>query len=632
MGIEIRDRHEGVIPSAAREPIVYGPRNESSLASARDDESMTRALRRIPFALCVAASPLAAQVPARIDTAVAVPMRDGIVLRADLYRPPGSDRSPTLVYRTPYGRTETPADPIVLAAVRRGYAVVLQDVRGRYGSGGVFQPYQQEGRDGYDTIEWAARQPWSNGSVGTYGLSYPGAVQWLAAVEQPPSLRAMVPAMTFSRPESFWYSGGVWDGSWLDWTWLNIAPDLRRRLRAAGPKTDEEVARSWDQDRGAARRHRPLLDLPNFKGVAPWYYEWMRHPPGDRYWSFAKLAGRYDRVDAAVLNLSGWFDEAYGPIGAVENFQGAGRARPFDRLRASSERSEWALVLGPWTHGGVQRSKAGDREFGPEAALDYDRLVLDWMDRHLKGVDSVSTGAPVRVFVMGSNQWREADRWPFPGTRADTMYLAGTREGGEGRRGGGGARQLVRRPPADSGVETVIRSDPANPVTDPFEGKFGAHDYRGLTAGPSIAVFETVPFSAPVEIIGRVVVELSVSASVPDFDLWVQLYDVAPDGTGWNLSTPGTALQRASYRDGGPERKLVRPGQTVRLRMDRLITANRFLVGHRLRVIITPQFHPLFSVNPQTGAQEFESDSVRAGEIRIGRASWIALPVVPASE
>ena len=537
-------------------------------------------------------------------------MRDGVVLRATLYRPATAGRFPTLVYRTPYNRT-APADPIVLAAVRRGYVVMLQDVRGRYGSGGVFQPYQQEGRDGYDTIEWVARQPWSNGAVGTFGLSYPGAVQWLAAVERPPSLRAMVPAMTFSRPESFWYSGGVWDGSWLDWTWLNIAPDLRRRLGAQGPKTDEEVATSWDQDRGAARRHRPLLDLPDFKTVAPWYYEWMRHPPGDKYWSFAKLPGRYDRVGAAVLNLSGWFDEAYGPIGALENFQGAGDA----------------LVLGPWTHGGVQRSTAGDRDFGPTAAVDYDGLVLDWMDRHLKGVDSVQTGAPVRVFVMGSNRWRDADRWPFPGTRADTMYLVGQRVKGE-KRGSGAAGQLARHLLSGTKVETVIRSDPANPVTDPFEGKFGAHDYRALTPGSSVAVFETAPLRAPLEIIGRVEFELVVSASVPDFDVWVQLYDVAPDGTAWNLSTPGTALQRASYRDGGPERKLVPAGKTVRLRMDRLITANRFLAGHRLRLVVTPQFFPLFSVNPQTGAQEFESDSVRAGEIRIRAGSQIVLPVV----
>jgi putative CocE/NonD family hydrolase len=134
-------------------------------------------------------------------------------------------------------------------------------------------------------------------------------------------------------------------------------------------------------------------------------------------------------------------------------------------------------------------------------------------------------------------------------------------------------------------------------VADPFDGRFGAHDYRTLVPGPSIAVFETEPLATPLEVIGRVAVELSVSASVPDFDLWVQLFDVSPDGTAWNLSTPGTLLQRASHRDGGPERRLVPPGETVRLRMDRMVTANRFLPGHRLRVVITPAFAPEFSVN-----------------------------------
>jgi uncharacterized protein len=559
----------------------------------------------------VGASPLTAQAPVRIDTGLAVPMRDRVVLRADLYRPLGAARVPVLVYRTPYSRTEAPPDPLVLAAVRRGYAVVLQDVRGRYGSGGVFEPYRQEGRDGYDTIEWAARQPWSSGAVGTFGLSYPGAVQWLAAVESPPSLKAMVPAMTFSTPETFWYSGGVWDGSWLDWTWLNIAPDLRRRLGVGGPQTDEDAARSYDSEVAAARRYRPLLELRDFKGVAPWYYEWMRHPPGDAWWSFARLPRRYDRVHAAVLNLSGWFDEMYGPSGAVENFEGAGDA----------------LVLGPWTHGvaETQSRKAGDRDFGPSAALDYNGTVLAWMDRYLKGVDSATHYPSVRVFVMGSNRWRSADRWPFPGTRPDTLYLE--------RRRGGKTGRLVKRPPVAAAGETLLDSDPAHPVTDPFKGSFGAHDYRSLKPSPSVAVFETAPFAKPMEIIGRVVIELAASASVPDFDLWAQLYDVAPDGTAWNLSTPGTALQRASYREGGPERKLVKEGESVQLRMDKLVTANRFLKGHRLRVVITPSFAPLFSINPQTGAQEFESDSVRAGEIRIGqgagRVSLIVLPMVP---
>ena len=559
------------------------------------------------LALSSTALPLHSQTPTRVDTGVAVPMRDGVVLRADLHRPDRGGRFPVLVYRTPYGRRETPTDPLVLAAVRRGYAVLLQDVRGRYGSGGVFQPYRQEGKDGYDTIEWAARQSWSNGSVGTFGLSYPGAVQWLAAVERPPSLRAMVPAMTYSRPESFWYSGGVWDGSWLDWTWLNIAPDLRRRLDVAGPRDDEEVARSWDRDGPAARRYRPMLELPDFKGVAPWYYEWMRHPPKDSWWNWATLEGRYGQVEAPVLNLSGWFDEAYGPVGAVENFQGAGDA----------------LVLGPWTHGGMHRSKAGDREFRPSSRLDYESVVLDWMDRHVKNVDSAPMGPPVRVFVMGANRWRTADRWPIPGIRLDTMYLLTGKNSRE-------VGKLARGSQPGARSEAVIRSDPSHPVSDPFKGRFGAHDYRALEPDPSVAVFESEPLAMPVEIIGRVVVELAATATVPDFDLWVQLYDVAPDGTAWNLSTPGTALQRASYRDGGPQRRLIQPGETVRLRMDRLVTANRFLPGHRLRVVVTPQFYPLFSVNPQTGSQEFESDSVRAGEIRVGYSSLIVLPVVKA--
>jgi putative CocE/NonD family hydrolase len=542
-------------------------------------------------------------------------MRDGVLLRADVFRPDSGGRYPILVYRTPYNRDELPnGSPLVQAAVGRGYAVVLQDVRGRYQSGGTFDPYFQEGRDGYDTIEWAARQPWSNGRVGTFGLSYPGAVQWLAAVEGPPSLRAMVPAMTYSTPENFWTAGGVWDGSWLDWTWLNIAPDLRRRMGLPGPTTDSAAEVAWARDGAEARRFRPMLRLPQLEGVTPWYFEWMRHPPGDRWWDPVRLAGKYPRVNAAVLNLSGWFDEMYGPSGAIENYAAAGDA----------------LMLGPWTHGvgPVQSRKAGERDFGAAAALDYDGTVLAWMDRHLKG-DSSAKSPGVRVFVMGADRWRSADRWPWPGARGDTMYLGAGAEG----RGGAGMGKLGRQAPDGGGAETVLQSDPSRPVTDPFGGRFGAHDYRALRPGPGVAVFETDPFRGPLEIIGRVEIELAASATVPDFDLWVQLFDVAPDGTAWNLSTPGTAVRRASYRDGGPARKLVAPGETVRLRMDNLITANRFLAGHRLRVVVTPAFAPVFSLNPQTGGLEFDSDSVRAGEIRIGqspgRRSWIVLPVVP---
>jgi uncharacterized protein len=566
------------------------------------------------FSLCSGPAPLEAQTPVRVDTAISIAMRDGVVLRADVFRPEASGRSPVLVFRTPYNRDEHPnGSSLVQAAVRRGYAVVLEDVRGRYQSGGTFNPYFQEGRDGYDTIEWAARQPWSDGRVGTFGLSYPGAVQWLAAAEGPPSLRAMVPAMTYSTPENFWTAGGVWDGSWLDWTWLNIAPDLRHRLGLAGPATDAEAEAAWAREGAEARRFRPMLRLPQLQGVAPWYFEWMRHPPGDRWWDPVRLTGKYQKVSAAVLNLSGWFDEMYGPSGAAENYAAVGDA----------------LILGPWTHGvgAVQSRKAGERDFGADAALDWDGTVLAWMDRHVKGDSSVESPG-VRVFVMGANRWRSAERWPWPGVRGDTMYLGARARG----RTGAGLGSLTRRAPDAGDGETIIESEPSRPVSDPFGGRFGAHDYRALGPGADVAVFETAPFTTPLEIIGRVTIELAASASVPDFDLWAQLFDVAPDGTAWNLSAPGTAVRRASYRDGGPARKLVAPGETVRLRMDKLITANRFERGHRLRVVVTPAFAPVFSVNPQTGGVEFDSDSVRAGVIRIGhsagRASWIVLPTV----
>ena len=158
-----------------------------------------------------------------------------------------------------------------------------------------------------------------------------------------------------------------------------------------------------------------------------------------------------------------------------------------------------------------------------------------------------------------------------------------------------------RRPPRRGKTETVIRSDPAKPLADPYDGDYGSHDYRKLPGKKGVAVFETAPFTEAYEMAGEVLAEISASATVPDFDLWCQLYDVAPDGTAWNLAAPGTGLLRASYRDGGPERRVLRQGEVVRLRIGPLVTANRFLPGHRLRIALSTAFFPLFSVNPQTG-------------------------------
>jgi len=232
---------------------------------------------QVLFVIAALTCAIAQQPPTRdfiLEQNVAIPMRGGVLLRADILRPKGEGPFSVLVYRTPYGKHFAQKEYTIFhRAVQRGYAVVIEDVRGRYASDGEFRPYENEGRDGFDTIEWAAKQAWSNGNVGTFGLSYPGAVQWLAAVESPPHLKAMVPAMTFSTPRNFFYASGTWDMSWIEWIWDNIAPDVRARKNLPGAKTWEEAIAAWKQ--AAPRMLNTLLlkQLADLRGVAPYYYD-----------------------------------------------------------------------------------------------------------------------------------------------------------------------------------------------------------------------------------------------------------------------------------------------------------------------------------------------------------------------
>jgi putative CocE/NonD family hydrolase len=551
---------------------------------------------------------------------VAVAMRDGVVLRADVVLPSASGRFPTLVYRTPYSKQLALKEGSTFEkAVARGYAVVIQDVRGRYASDGDFSPYQNEGHDGYDTIEWAARQSWSDGNVGTFGLSYPGAVQWLAAVENPPHLKAMVPAMTFSTPRNFFYSGGVFDGSWLDWIWFNIAPDARRRKNLPGLQTRKEAAASWKQDHERLQNFLPLRDLPDLKQVAPFYYEWLSHPPTDPWWDWAELRNKYDRVHAAVLNFSGWYDEAYGPDGATTNFNGLLAAR------RSEKDPRTHTMIGPWTHGGQDESKSGERDFGPSAPIDYDELILCWMDHHLRNIDNgVDREKPVRLFVMGDNAWRDEDSWPL--ARAKETYYYLNTSGSASRIGTLNSSLLM---PAARTSELV--SDPAHPLTDPYT-EYGAHDYRAFAGRDDVLVFDTMPLQADTEVTGPIRAEIFVSADVPDFDLWVRLLDVAPDGTAFNLMSPGLDILRASYRNASLKPELLTPGKVYLLNLDRMLTSNVFRAGHRIRVQISAAFSPHFSRNLQTGESEIASSQTQLGHIRIyhdaEHSSRIVLPII----
>ena len=557
-------------------------------------------------------------VRVHVDRDVAVPMRDGVVLRADIYRPSGDGKFPVLVFRTPYGKHDAArSDGIHEKAVARGYAVVMQDVRGRHASDGHFNPYRQEGADGYDTIEWAAGQAWSDGRVGTYGLSYPGAVQWLAALEAPPHLVAMAPAMTFSSPRRFFYMSGIFDRSWLPWIYENIAPDARRRL---GVPEDGDAEAKWQAVAGDYQSWLPLRDLPWLRREAPYYFEWLSHPPEDAWWDWAELRGRYGQVTAAVLNFSGWYDDAYGVEGAATNFNGLRQAR------SGQGGARTQLVLGPWDHGAPSSTdgRTGELDFGPNAAFDYDGWVLDFHDHYLRGIaNRYSRQAPVRYFVMGANEWRDAGSWPPPADRVETLYLDSTIDAG--------VRRLSARLPAIAGSRSDFIADPRHPVVDPHDSP-GPHDDGALASRQDVLTFDSEPLAADLTVAGNIIALIHASCDCRDFDLWVRLQDVHPDGRAFNLMGPGNDVLRASYRDPEKGRQPVEPGRIYELRFPVMMTGIRFARGHRIRAQVSASFDPHLSRNLQTGESEVVSAESRPATITIhhgvDHSSKLLLPVL----
>jgi uncharacterized protein len=541
-----------------------------------------------------------------VEEIVDVPMRDGVMLRADLLRPARDGHFPVLIYRTPYGRKSAATEYTTFQrAVQRGYAVLIQDVRGRYDSGGEFRPYENEGRDGFDTIEWAARQNWSTGDIGTFGLSYPGAVQWLAAVNNPPHLKAMVPAMTFSSPQNFFYAGGTWDLSWIEWIWDNVAPDVRVKKKLPGPRSYAEAEEAWKKKGSKMLADVPLEKLAELRGIAPYYYDWLSHPPEDRWWNWAELRDKYANVHAAVLNLSAWYDDNYGPEGATTNFAGLLRSR------VSEPDIRTHLLLGPWVHGvdSTKTVRSGDRKFAPAAAIDYDEVVLRWMDHYLRGINNgVDKEPAVRYFVMGRDEWRESNSWP-PAAKMTPYYL-------QARTAAEPTGSLSTSVPQDANRSSAFLSDPEHPVENKYSFS-GAHDYSYLIARDDVLTFDSAALQQDTEVTGPIQAEIYMGCDCRDADLWVRLLDVAPDGTAFNLMSPGLDVLRASYRDQKQGRQLLQAGRVYLIRLNNLITGNVFKKDHRLRVQISASFFPNFSRNPQTGDSERTSAHFQKARVTI---------------
>lgn len=568
---------------------------------------------------------------------IPVPMRDGVRLATDLYRPVAGGPFPTLLARVPYNKDLlavlvllTP-DPLRLAGA--GYAVVVQDCRGCFQSEGSLVPFAHEGTDGADTLRWAAAQPWSNGMAGMIGGSYLGAAQWLAAAEAPETVQALAPFITSDQFHTPWtYQGGAFQlGFILYWALGYFAlPALHRRL-GEGRATMAEV--------GAAVRalgridelywRLPLAAAPELAATAPFYAEWLAHPSPDAYWRELTGPVPYERVLAPTLNIGGWYDIFLA--GTLASYAGMRERGGSDEARRPG------LLIGPWSHGNWLGTFP-ERDFGLLAGVDAADLAgaqLRWFDYWLKGEENGLPGdSPVKIFVMGADQWREEEDWPLPDTRYRRLYLRGGGRANSLDGDGALAWELPGDEPPDSYVYDPLDPTPTCGGATLLPGaqasvNGGPRDQRAVEARADVLVYSTPPLEAPLEVTGPLRLVLFASSSARDTDFTGKLVDVFPDGRALILTD---GILRARYRDGEPAP--LEPGVVYELRIDLVATANLFRAGHRLRLEVASSNFPRFDRNTNTGgviAAEGEADCVVAVN-RVfhdrARPSHLILPII----
>lgn len=531
-----------------------------------------------------------------------VPMRDGVQLRADVYRPQAAGRYPVLLQRTPYNRELWPITAMTLDPVRAaaaGFVVVIQDVRGRWASeGDVFFPYRDEQRDGHDSVNWAAAQDWSSGHVGCYGLSYMGGTSWLAALGGPAALKAISPTTApcdFWR-NHFWRGGALNIGLLAMWSMRAIGPTALIRSRpdpaAFFPLLQQLVDDMDDFDQ--VLRQLPLERFaptrPDDERFVPFFYEMMRHAEPDDWTRSLLVAGRHADVKVPSLSIAGWHDLLLA--GDLEHFKSM-------REHAGSEvaRRESRLIIGPWAHA-MFHNVVGEVDFGFRAnglfldlKEDLTRLQLRWFDRWLKQDGAGDPEAPVKIFVQGKNRWRDEQEWPPARAQITPWYLNGD---------GSFARERTR-------VDHPTRSyvyDPNDPCPTcggtlllPTQYTPGPVNQASVMARRDVLNYTSTPLAADLEITGALRAVLYVATSGRDTDFMLKLCDVHPDGRTLNVCD---GVLRLSLRDG-QTRQLVEPGAMLRIEIDLWSTAMLFKAGHRLRVLVTSSDFPRYDRNPNTG-------------------------------
>ncbi len=590
---------------------------------------------------------MASQTSQQIITEFDVParMRDGTTLRANIYRPVGEGQWPVLLTRLPYGK-DFPLGSAILdpsQVARRGYVVIVQDTRGRFASEGAWEPMLNEALDGVDTIEWAAKLPYSDGNVGMYGASYFGFTQWVAAVHQPPALKAMVPFVTWNDPlNGITFRGGALELGLLASWQLSVGLNVITRRHANDPKALGQAIYLWAQETDMLGPQGywslPLKEFAPIKqqDIAPAFFEPIESPMSRELAEPMTILGKHENVRVPTLNTGGWYDIFLQDT--INNF------RIMREHGSTPQARQSKLLIGPWTHGG-QLNPIGELNFGFGAStafidlqIDFMSMQVRWFDHWLKGRDTgMLNEAPIKLFVMGANVWRDEQEWPL--ARAiETRYYLHSRGHANSLHGDGSLDPNV--PGAEPSDQYAY--DPANPVITRGgallmtpEFRAGPFDQRPTEGREDVLVYTTPALEQDVEVTGPILVHLWAASSAPDTDFVARLVDVYPNGYAQNLTD---GIIRARYRNfaGGEAPTLIEPGRAYEYEIDLWSTSNVFKAGHRIRLDVTSSNFPRWDRNPNTG-HDFGVDA----ELTVAHQtilhdsehpSYVTLPIVPVTK
>ena len=554
------------------------------------------------------------QYDVEMDLNVRTPMRDGVELSSDIYKPRARGPFPTVLFRTPYSNNSDVMIARARSLANSGYACVLQDIRGRWDSDGDYYPFVNDGVDGYDTQEWIGAQEWSNGKIGMAGGSYVALVQWQSAVHGSKYLTCMAPRVIATD----FFGGLVFPGGAFQ---LNV-------LITWGMRTNGRTGQSIEyHDWTEAFRHLPMVQMDRLAGRdLDFWKDWIEHPTYDDYWKAMDVEGRWGEIAAPAFNMGGWYD-LYAPD-SFTNFNGL-------RLHGGTpEARQSKLIVGPWPHGLSESSKTGDVDFGAGSLADLDGMETRWFDYWLKGIDNgIVDEPPLRLFIMGVNEWRDEHEWPLARTDWQKWYL----HSGGGANSVRGDGRLSLDAPAEEQADRFVY-DPRFPVQTMGGANccsshivpWGPYDQRNVEMRTDVLCYTSAPLDRDMEVTGPIRAVLYAATDGPDTDWTVKLVDVAPNGYAMNLCD---GILRARYRESRTDPTLLTPGQVYRYEIEVGVTGNVFKRGHAVRIEVSSSNFPRFDRNPNTGHAFGKDVELRTARQTVEHSrshpSHVVLPMIP---